>query len=244
MGDRRFLHISRSICIRESGKQEFPPNPPFAPRRVVRQRSLQDYTAGINPRPRKHPTMMNPGVPATARATRAAATTTVRAFRRRTLSSSSSSSRKPVFVDGARIPFVMSGTAYKDLLAVDLGKLAMRGLLNRNPELDPKDIDYVLFGTVIQARHMRYIKREMHDTLRTTSNIAREAGMGAGIPVSVPSHTVAQACISANQALCGGAEKILAGTADIVLAGGTETFSDLPIRFSRPIRCLGRGSRR
>ena len=57
--------------------------------------------------------------------------------------------------------------APRDLLAVDLGKLAMRGLLNRNPELDPKDIDYVLFGTVIQARHMRYIKREMHDTLCT-----------------------------------------------------------------------------
>ncbi|CAM9413776.1 unnamed protein product [Ectocarpus sp. 12 AP-2014] len=60
--------------------------------------------------------------------------------------------------------------------------------------------------------------------------------MGAGIPVSVPSHTVTQACISANQAMCNGAEKILAGTADVVLAGGVETFSDLPIRFSRPIR--------
>lgn len=36
---------------------------------------------------------------------------------------------------------------------MDLGKLAMRGLLNRNPELDPKDIDYILFGAVIQVRH-------------------------------------------------------------------------------------------
>lgn len=43
---------------------------------------------------------------------------------------------------------------------------------------------------------------------------------------------------TANQAMCNGAEKILAGTADIVLAGGAETFSDLPIRFSRPIRCV------
>ncbi|CAN0578974.1 unnamed protein product [Laminaria digitata] len=40
--------------------------------------------------------------------------------------------------------------------------------------------------------------------------------------------------------MCSGAEKIVAGTADIVLAGGAETFSDLPIRFSRPIRyCAG-----
>lgn len=69
-----------------------------------------------------------------------------------------------------------------------------------------------------------------------TSNIAREASLGAGIPLTVPSHTVTQACISANQAITSGAEKILAGQADVVLAGGCETFSDVPIRLSRPIR--------
>ncbi|CAN0054438.1 unnamed protein product [Ascophyllum nodosum] len=143
--------------------------------------------------------------------------------RRRALSSSSTSrSRKPVFVDGARIPFVTSGTAYKNLLAVDLGRLALRGLLNRNPELDPKHIDYILYGTVIQESR--------------TSNIAREAALGAGIPDSVPSHTISQACISANQAICNGAEKIMAGTADVIVAGGCETFSDLPIRLSKPMR--------
>jgi acetyl-CoA acyltransferase len=69
-----------------------------------------------------------------------------------------------------------------------------------------------------------------------TSNIAREASLGAGIPLNVPSHTVTQACISANQAITSGAEKIMAGQADIVLAGGCETFSDVPIRLSRPLR--------
>jgi acetyl-CoA acyltransferase len=71
--------------------------------------------------------------------------------------------------------------------------------------LDPKLIDYLYYGTVIQETR--------------TSNIAREAAMGAGIPVSVPSHTVTQACISANQAITQGAEKILSGQADIVVAG-------------------------
>jgi acetyl-CoA acyltransferase len=52
----------------------------------------------------------------------------------------------------------------------------------------------------------------------------------------VPSHTVTQACISANQAITTGAEKILSGQADVVLAGGCETFSDVPIRLSRPLR--------
>lgn len=69
-----------------------------------------------------------------------------------------------------------------------------------------------------------------------TSNIAREAALGAGVPISVPSHTVTMACISANQAITSGAEKILSGQADIVVAGGAETFSDVPIRFSKPIR--------
>ncbi|CAM9352017.1 unnamed protein product [Chrysoparadoxa australica] len=140
----------------------------------------------------------------------------------RSLSSASLAPNAPVYIDGCRIPFCLSGTVYKDLLAVDLSMLVLRGLVNRNPELDPATIDYLLYGTVIQESK--------------TSNIAREACMGAGIPTSVPSHTISQACISANQALCTGAEKILAGKADVVVGGGVETFSDVPIRFSRPIR--------
>lgn len=126
-----------------------------------------------------------------------------------------------VLVDGCRIPFTLAGSAYKDLLAVDLGRLAMKGILTKTA-LDPNLIDYIFYGTVIQEPR--------------TSNIAREAALGAGIPLSVPSHTVTQACISANQAITTGAEKILSGQADIVLAGGCETFSDVPIRFSKPVR--------
>ena len=48
--------------------------------------------------------------------------------------------------------------------------------------------------------------------------------MGAGIPNSVPSHTVTQACISANQAITSAAEKILTGQADIVVAGKRVIF--------------------
>lgn len=58
---------------------------------------------------------------------------------------------------------------------------------------------------------------------------------GCSCALSLPTKTHAFRH-TANQAMCNGAEKILAGTADIVLAGGAETFSDLPIRFSRPIR--------
>lgn len=110
---------------------------------------------------------------------------------------------------------------YKEYLAVDLARFAIKGLLTKTA-IDPEQIDYLCMGTVIAEPK--------------TSNIAREAGFGAGIPISTPSHTVAQACISANQAITSSAEKILSGQADVCIAGGAETMSDVPIRFSRAIR--------
>jgi acetyl-CoA acyltransferase len=115
----------------------------------------------------------------------------------------------------------MGGSVYGDLLAVDLARLATKGLLTKTA-LDPALIDYVFMGTVIQECR--------------TSNIAREAAMGAGIPIGVPASTVTMACISSNLAITTGAEKIMTGQADIILAAGAETFSDVPIRFSKKLR--------
>lgn len=128
---------------------------------------------------------------------------------------------QPVLVDGARIPFQRSGTAYQDLMAYDLGRLAIEGLLARSG-IHGHQLDYVIMGTVIQDI--------------ATSNIARESALGAGIPNSVPAHTVTQACISSNQAVTSAIEKIKAGQAKIILAGGMETMSDIPIRLRKPMR--------
>lgn len=124
-------------------------------------------------------------------------------------------------VDGGRIPFTMAGTTYKDYMAVDLQRHALKGLIDK-VALDPEELDYLLCGTVIQEPR--------------TSNIAREAAMAAGLPTNLPSHTITMACISTNQCITTGAEKIMSGQADAVLVGGVETFSDVPIRFSKPIR--------
>eukprot|EP00957_Ditylum_brightwellii_P157352 11976176-Ditylum_brightwellii.AAC.1 len=115
----------------------------------------------------------------------------------------------------------MTTTIYADELAVDLQRLAFNGLLTKTA-LDKNEIDYVIAGTVIQEVR--------------TSNIAREASINAGIPNSVGSHTVSMACISSNAAICSAAEKIATGKASVVIAGGTETFSDVPIRLSRAVR--------
>jgi len=124
-------------------------------------------------------------------------------------------------VDGCRIPFNLSGTVYQKDLGVELAQKSLKGLMTKTA-MDPALVDYVLYGTVIQEPK--------------TSNIAREAAINSGFPSNVPGHTVTQACISANQCFTTGAEKILSGQADVVVAGGCETFSDVPIRFSRPVR--------
>lgn len=69
-----------------------------------------------------------------------------------------------------------------------------------------------------------------------TSNVAREALLGAGFSNSVPAHTVTQACISSNQAIATIHQLISTGQIDIGVAGGVEFMSDVPIRLSRALR--------
>lgn len=126
-----------------------------------------------------------------------------------------------VLVDGIRIPFLRSGTNYNDLMAYDLGRMAIQGLLTRN-NVPTASIDRVILGNVIQEVR--------------TSNIARESALGAGIPNTVPAFTTAMACISSNQAITSGVDLIRSGQAKIILAGGTETMSDIPILFKKKFR--------
>lgn len=129
--------------------------------------------------------------------------------------------RSPVLVAGVRTPFLRSGTGYAELRAYDLARIALRGLLART-DLEPARLDRVVVGTVV------------HDA--DTPNVAREAALAAGVPATVPAHTVSLACISSNQALAEAAALVRTGEADAVAAGGTDTLSDPPIRFRRAVR--------
>jgi acetyl-CoA acyltransferase len=129
--------------------------------------------------------------------------------------------RRVAIVEGCRTPFAKSGTDFKDVSAVELGKMAVRELISRT-ELDVDQIDHLVYGTVIQS-----IKEP---------NIAREVTLGSGIPPSVPAFTVGRACASANQAITSGAEPIALGLADVVIAGGAESLTDVPILFSPEMR--------
>jgi acetyl-CoA acyltransferase len=128
-----------------------------------------------------------------------------------------------VLVDGVRTPFLMAGTDYKSLMPHDLQRYAMTGLVNKLG-LDKDLVDYICMGTVIQE-----VK---------TSNIAREAALGAGFSDRIPAHTVTMACISSNQAITTCLGLMTAGVYDVCIAGGVEFMSDVPIRHSRKMRGL------
>uniref|UniRef100_A0AAR2JWW0 Trifunctional enzyme subunit beta, mitochondrial n=1 Tax=Pygocentrus nattereri TaxID=42514 RepID=A0AAR2JWW0_PYGNA len=129
--------------------------------------------------------------------------------------------RNVVLVEGVRTPFLQAGTTYADLMAHDLARGALQGLLNRTAF--PKEaVDYIVYGTVIQE-----VK---------TSNVAREAALGAGFSDKTPAHTVTMACISSNQAMTTAVGLVASGQCDAVVAGGVEFMSDVPIRHSRKMR--------
>jgi len=128
-----------------------------------------------------------------------------------------------VLVDGVRTPFLMSGTDYKSLMPHDLQRFALTGLVNKMG-LDKSIVDYICMGTVIQE-----VK---------TSNVAREAALGAGFSDRIPAHTVTMACISSNQAITTCLGLMNAGVYDVCIAGGVEFMSDVPIRHSRKMRQL------
>lgn len=129
--------------------------------------------------------------------------------------------RNAVLVEGCRIPFLKSGTGYKDLAPYDLGRLVLKALLVRTG-IATGTVDRIIMGTVVSRL--------------ATSNVARESALGAGFPVSIPAHTVTMACISANAAITSGVDLIRSGRAEVVIAGGTESLSDIPICYRRPMR--------
>lgn len=126
-----------------------------------------------------------------------------------------------VLVDGCRTPFCTSGSAFKDHMAHDLQRAAIAGLVER-VGIAESEIDHLISGTVLQEPK--------------TSNIAREASLGANLSDRIPSHTTTLACISSNAAMAQASNMIQSGNADVVIAGGVESMSDPPIRFSQKLR--------
>ncbi len=100
--------------------------------------------------------------------------------------------------------------------AEDLSAAVMKSLLERNPALNPADLDDVIWGCVMQ-------------TLEQGFNVGRQAALLAGIPTSVPAVTVNRLCGSSMQALHDAAAKIMAGQGDAFIIGGVEHMTHVPM---------------
>lgn len=132
--------------------------------------------------------------------------------------------RRVVVVDGARTPFLKSGTSFQDMMSYQLLRHSLLAVIEK-AGIAKESVEYMVAGTVIQELQ--------------TYNVAREAVLTAGLdPTQVPCHTVTQACISSNQAITNAAMSIARGEYDVVMAGGVEILSDVHIRYPRQMRKL------
>ena len=128
--------------------------------------------------------------------------------------------RRVAIVAGLRTPFVKSGTAFRNLTALDLGRMVVSELIQRT-ELPVKAVDQLIFGAVVPSIQV--------------PNIAREVALLTNLPHSVDAYSVSRACATSLQAMTSAADSIALGEADVVIAGGAEALSDIPISYSRPV---------
>ncbi len=117
--------------------------------------------------------------------------------------------------DAVRTPFGRYGGALSGLRTDDLAAVPIRALMERNPKVDWGELDDVIYGNVNQAGE-------------DNRNVARMAGLLAGLPVEVPGATVNRLCGSGLEALCQAARLVKTGEARLAIAGGVESMSRSP----------------
>jgi acetyl-CoA C-acetyltransferase len=118
-----------------------------------------------------------------------------------------------VIVSAARTAIGVFGGALADIPASELGATVIRALLERTG-LAPEQIDEVILGQVLTAG--------------MGQNPARQASLGAGLPVTVPAMTINKVCGSGLKAVQLAAQAVRCGDAGIVIAGGQENMSLAP----------------
>lgn len=122
-----------------------------------------------------------------------------------------------VVVDCLRTPMGRSkGGAFRHTRAEDLSAHLMKGILERNPQVNPSEIEDIYWGCVQQ-------------TLEQGFNVARNAALLAGLPIEIGAVTVNRLCGSSMQALHDATRSIMVGDANICLIGGVEHMGHVPM---------------
>ncbi len=118
-----------------------------------------------------------------------------------------------VIASAARTPVGSFNGALASLPAHDLGKVAIKAALER-ARVEPGEVSEVIMGQILSAGQGQ--------------NPARQASIGAGIPVDAPAWGVNQLCGSGLRAVALGAQQVQFGSSRIVVAGGQESMSQAP----------------
>jgi acetyl-CoA acyltransferase len=129
-----------------------------------------------------------------------------------------SSQTRVAIVAGLRTPFAKQWSAYREVSALDLANIVVSELLQR-VDLDPKEIQQVVYGQVVPSVE--------------APNIAREIVLATGMPKSIEAYSVSRACATSYQSTVNVAEAIMAGVIDTGLAGGADSASNVPITVSK-----------
>ncbi|HEY3543807.1 MAG TPA: acetyl-CoA C-acetyltransferase [Gaiellaceae bacterium] len=120
---------------------------------------------------------------------------------------------RSVVVSAVRTPFGRLGGGLKDRAATELGSIAIRAALERIG-LEGGEVEYVIMGQVLQGG--------------AGQAPARQAAVGAGLPIEVPADTINKVCASSIRAIEIADSMIRAGDVDVVVTGGMESMSNAP----------------
>src|SRR5947208_13183744 len=125
--------------------------------------------------------------------------------------------REVVFVSSVRTPV---GRAFKGTPRAtrpdELAAVAIKGALERVPQVDVKEIEDVILGCAMPEAEQGM-------------NVARIASLRAGLPVEISALTINRFCSSGLQAIAMAAERIRSGGAEVIVAGGTESMTMIPM---------------
>src|SRR5690242_21835869 len=120
---------------------------------------------------------------------------------------------RSLIVSALRTPFGRLGGGLRDRTATDLGAIVIRAALER-AGVEAGEVEYVIMGQVLQAG--------------AGQAPARQAAVGAGIPIEVPADTINKVCASSIRAVEIADSMIRAGDVEVVVTGGMESMSNAP----------------
>ncbi|CAH2932255.1 MAG: 3-oxoadipyl-CoA thiolase (EC @ 3-oxo-5,6-dehydrosuberyl-CoA thiolase (EC [uncultured Paraburkholderia sp.] len=129
--------------------------------------------------------------------------------------------------DAIRTPIGRYGGALKDVRADDLGAVPIKALIERNPGVDWRAVDDVIYGCANQAGE-------------DNRNVARMSALLAGLPTDVPGSTINRLCGSGMDAVGSAARAIKASEARLMIAGGVQSMTRAPFVMGKAASAFSR----